>query len=464
MASPTATEAAGGASARTGTGVSPDTRDEDSIHSTLTGRPAAGQIAILWQNHWETRLRPRSADDRIRRGSCGTTTLRRALCSIPIRSALGISVPYNLHFAQPSNCRPGKLALNRFLDGFQKIVASIVFTGTSARAVNNWLPAFHRLQASGHLVRSLLFPNTADPDHDGLRSLGFPSLARIPIPESLRRIAPTSVRSLASAGHEAFARDPADAIVLTTCHAGPEAELARVLAAGQSRPVVIGCQHGYVQNWTVYWDRFSFDRFLVFGEHFRREAPEILRNRIAVAGLPKLDAIRREVRPPFHDDTRPILYAAQTKVSDDLIRMLNELAVLAGREVLVRPHPEFPHLFDGTGLTLTPEAELFAERMSRSSLLVTTGSTAVLEALVSGCPAVVLPIERGDEYREAGIVTDSISATEVLAVAERQDTRDEQRRLSTFLTDMIGPTDGNAANRTAELIESFLTRRDVPDR
>ena len=61
-------------------------------------------------------------------------------------------------------------------------------------------------------------------------------------------------------------------------------------------------------------------------------------------------------------------------------------------------------------------------------------------------------------------MTDSISATEVLAVAERQDTRDEQRRLSTFLTDMIGPTDGNAANRTAELIESFLTRRDVPDR
>jgi hypothetical protein len=337
-------------------------------------------------------------------------------------------------------------------------VASILFTGTSARAVNNWLPAFRRLEASGHLVRSLLFPHAADPDHAGLDSLGFPILTRIPIPESLRRIAPVTVRSLAMEGHEAILRDSADAIVLTTCHAGPEAELARVLEPEQPRPVIIGCQHGFVQNWHVYWDRFSFDHFLVFGEHFRRQAPEILRDRISLAGLPKLDALCRTVRPAFQDDTRPILYAAQTKISDDLIHMLDELAFLSGREVLVRPHPEFPRLFDGTGLTLAPEGETFAERISRSSLLVSTGSTAALEALVAGCPTVVLPMERGDEYEAAGIVTDSISAAEVLAAAERQGARDEQRRLSAFLADRVDPADGSATARTAELIESFLSQ------
>ncbi|MFM8890839.1 MAG: hypothetical protein ACKOTB_04285, partial [Planctomycetia bacterium] len=110
-------------------------------------------------------------------------------------------------------------------------MARIVVTGTSARAVGNWMPAFEELRRLGHRVETLLFPHLPDPDHRGLRSLPLPALAEFPIPASLRRIEWRAVSEIAAAARDLLVRDPPEGLVLTTCHAGPELAL-----AGQTSP------------------------------------------------------------------------------------------------------------------------------------------------------------------------------------------------------------------------------------
>jgi len=343
-------------------------------------------------------------------------------------------------------------------------MARILFTGTSTRAVANWLPAFQRLQGYGHRVESLLFPHTTDPDHQGLYSLAFPRMAVLPIPESLRRISPHTVTHLATQACAEIRRDPPDCVVLTTCHAGPEAHLARMLSGPRPQPVLFGCQHGYVQNWPVYWNKFSYDHFIVFGEAFRAAAPEHLRHRIHAPGLPKLDAIVARSRPPFTDDFRPILFAAQTTCNSGILQMLHALRVTSSREVIVRPHPEFPDLFASAGVNDGGRDEPLSSQIDRCSLVVTSGSTTAIESLVAGCPCVVLPLERGDEYHTAGIVTSSTSPEEILSTATRQQTAEGRELVAVFLAATVGAGDRRAAERTADLLVSRLPQRGLNDK
>ena len=335
-------------------------------------------------------------------------------------------------------------------------MARIVVTGTSARALGNWLPAFERLGALGHRVETLLFPHLPDPDHAGLRALPLPCLGEFPVPESLRRIAWGVVSEIATPAYELLSRDPPDALVLTTCHAGPERSLAGRLFKAPRRPVLVGCQHGTVQHWAAYWRHFSFDQFLVFGEAFRQRAPETLRSRVHAVGLPKLDAVARPPRPPFERDGRPILFAAQTTRTDDLIRSLRRLGELSGRAVHVRPHPEFPELFADSGLVVAGGGQPLVEQIATCSLVVTSGSTTVLEALVAGCPCAVLPVEQGDEYAAAGIVAETGAAEQILEIVRRQLEPAGRARSADFLAATVGVADGRAADRAAARIATFV--------
>lgn len=335
-------------------------------------------------------------------------------------------------------------------------MARIVVTGTSARAIGNWSPAFEELLRLGHRVETILFPHLPDPDHRGLRGLTLPGLAEFPIPESLRRIEWRAVSEIAAAARAMLVRDPPAGIVLTTCHAGPELALAGQLFNAPRRPVLVGCQHGTVQHWTAYWRHFYFDHFLVFGETFRARAPEALRSRVHATGLPKLDVIHPPPRPPFARDDRPILFAAQTTRTDELLHALRELGRLSGRAVHVRPHPEFPELFAGDGLPVTSGGQPLLEQIASCSLVITSGSTTVLESLVAGCPCVVLPLEQGEEYAAAGIVAKTGAADEILALANRQLEPDGRRLVADFLASAVGIADGRAAARAAARIATLV--------
>jgi hypothetical protein len=340
-------------------------------------------------------------------------------------------------------------------------MARILFTASSGRAATNWLAAFAELRSRGHDVRAVLFPIVPDPDHRGLDSLDFPAIARVAVPERLRTISADAVRQLATAAVASLQAFDPELVVATGCHAGPELGLLELLAGLDHRPVTAGCQHGFVQRWESYWRRFAFDHLLVFGDAFRRLAPASLVDRVQVAGLPKLDAITRSARPPLSLDSRPILFAAQTEFPTQLAAALAELGGMTGREVIIRPHPAYP-VPDGilhSRLTVDVSAVPLPGQLEHVSLVVTTGSTVVLEAMAAGCPVVALPIQDGDLYTPAEIVASAITAAAISEVATRQQDVESQARIRRFLADTTGSADGGRAVVAADAIERVLPSR-----
>ena len=224
------------------------------------------------------------------------------------------------------------------------------------------------------------------------------------------------------------------------------------------RPAVIGCQHGLVQNWAVHWRNFHFDRLFVFGSHFMRTVPDQFKGRVVVAGLGKLDGIEAIPRPPFNDDLRPILFAAQTKATPELLLLLRRLQTVSCRPILIRPHPEYRDAFDGLRDTMafTDVDEPLAAQMAMSSLLVTTGSTSVLEAIAAAVPVVVVPEERGNVYEATGLVLDRLDAGDILALATLQADPAWRARLDSYLDDVAGAPRSGRAALAAAAVERIL--------
>lgn len=327
-------------------------------------------------------------------------------------------------------------------------MASIVFTGITSRIVGNWAPVLRELQRRGHDVRSLLLPHTIDPDSAGLVDAvaDIPSVGVVPLEDSLWTATGDTWRAAVSRAADLLRGVDPEVVLLTACHAGPEAALPAAFATDDLRPVFIGCQHGFIQNWDGYWNTFGFDHLLVFGSMFRALAPAALADRVHVAGLAKLDAIERRPRPPFAEDARPILFAGQRTCTDALVAMLRALRDTSSREVLVRPHPEHRDAFRAAELPLLDHRESLPAQLDRCSLLVTTGSTSALEALAAGTPVVVLPVERGEMYGDAGIVVTRLDAAEVLSVARGQAAAGPQATLRSFL---VAATGGDRPGRVA---------------
>jgi len=337
-------------------------------------------------------------------------------------------------------------------------LARILFTASFGRSARNWVAAFEMLRARGHDVAALIFPVLPDPDHRGLDALGFPLVARVPVSERPRNMSGADLRGIAATVSSAVEIFAPDLVVATACHVGPELDLLELLAGTNLDVVTAGCQHGFVQLWNAYWNRFAFDHLLVFGDAFRRLAPPELVARVRVAGLPKLDAVPRIVRPSLATDRRPVVFAAQTEFPETLASTLARLGPQTGREVVIRPHPAYPLPSGalGTGLRVIDPSIPLADHLADASLLITTGSTVVLEALVAGCPVVALPLQGGDQYTSADIVASTISTVAILEVAARYEDPGFQAGLLRFLADTTGSAERVRTPLAADTIESLL--------
>lgn len=337
-------------------------------------------------------------------------------------------------------------------------MAAIVFTAINARSLANWAPILEELGRRGHRISSLLFPHRADPDSAGLRAAASwcPTAGEFPLDVSLWGAAPDAWEDVVDRAARSLTAIAPDAVVMTTCHAGPERALPAAWTGRDGRPVFIGCQHGFVQNWDGYWRDFRGDHLLVFGRMFQELAPDRIAGRVHVAGLSKLDAIAEEPRPAFAADRRPILFAAQRTCTDELIALLRAVGAAAGREVHIRPHPEHRDALRSTGLPLLDHGEPLAAQIGRCSLVVTSGSTVGLEAIAVGAPVVVLPLERGQAYAEAGIVAAGMTAADVLAVAEAQSSVGSRGRLRAFLERATGSDRGGRVALGADCVERLI--------
>ncbi|TKB07540.1 MAG: hypothetical protein E5V75_33590 [Mesorhizobium sp.] len=345
-------------------------------------------------------------------------------------------------------------------------MATVIFTGVSSRSIENWYPALQVLKSRGHNVKALLMPHLPDPDSRKLDTHGYEQIGLLPITDHLSRIGPAQSRSIAIQARDIILAAEPDMVLLTTCHAGPEAELACMFMDDTARPPIVGCQHGFVQNWEVYWNNFNFDYFLVFGRYFLKFTPNERREQVIAAGLSKLDSIVAMTRPDFVCDRRPILFAAQTIFTEELRRTFVELAAIAGREVFVRPHPEFRESFRELALhfRFLDVTKPLETQMSLCSLLVTTGSTAALEALAAGMPTVVLPEQRGHFYQDLGIVTDRMDATDILRLASLQSGSEWCSRVQDFLQQATGSCHADRSVLCADRMESILNKPRRPPR
>jgi hypothetical protein len=337
-------------------------------------------------------------------------------------------------------------------------MASIVFTAINTRSLANWLPVFQELGRRGHRMSSLLFPHRADPDSAGLRDAvtWCRSAGEFPLEESLWGAASNAWDDVVGRAAASLTAITPDAVVMTACHAGPELVIPAVWTGHDERPLFIGCQHGFVQNWDGYWCNFCFDHLLVFGRMFQELAPSRIADRVHIAGLAKLDAIAEEPRPPFVEDRRPILFAGQKTCTDELVALLRSLRAMAGRDVLVRPHPEHRDALRPTGLPLLDHDEPLAAQIGRCSMVVTSGSTVGLEAIAVGAPVAVLPMERGQAYAEAAIVAKGMTAADVLAVVEAQSAVGSRARLRGFLARATGAERGGRVAIGADTVERVV--------
>ena len=310
----------------------------------------------------------------------------------------------------------------------------------------------------------MFFPHMPDPDSRDLKSFDYESIASLPIEEHLSRLKASQSVMLAEQAMTALRTEKPDILLLTTCHAGPETKLLNLLNEQErARVIVVGCQHGFAQQWQVYWNNFSFNYLLVFGTHFANKAPEPFRQRVIVAGLPKLDAIAPNPACDFEADRRPILYAAfgwrapQTYSTERIAETLAALGRVTGRQIVIKPHPEFRDAFSHLKqkFVFVDAGGPIVEEFARVSMVITTGSTVALEALAARVPVVVLPEQRGERYEDAGIVARSMDPTEILEIGSRQSEPQFRERLDSYLEMASGSRISDRAVRTANCLESL---------
>jgi hypothetical protein len=278
----------------------------------------------------------------------------------------------------------------------------------------HWLPMFEFAQSQGCDVRAIWFPRVSDPDHMGLEMVDMPALLKAPIG---RDFAPTETSSdqLYARVHDQIGAFSPDVILSCTPHVGPEASLLDITPLGPRRPCIVGLQHGFVQPWDYLEGLWPFDFFAVFGPIFKRVMPS-REGRVICASYPKAD----EIRPRSRGGGHRVLFAAQGTPTPDRLRLLLRELERTGYQPTVRPHPELRDAFSG----LREEFEfrddgVFHEIIHDFDLVVTTGSSTVIECLVAEVPVVVLPLQGGEQFAEFGITARSLDADGIQDVAER---------------------------------------------
>jgi hypothetical protein len=278
----------------------------------------------------------------------------------------------------------------------------------------HWLPMFHFARSEGCDVRAIWFPRISDPDHAGLDQADIPVLLRVPID---RDFAPVGMGTdqMRHAFHDAIDHFDPDVILACTPHVGPEASLLDIAPLGPRRPCIIGLQHGFVQPWDYLERLWPFDYFAVFGPFFMGAMPS-KRDRMICAPYPKAD----EIRGSGLRTGNRVLFAAQETPSPAELRLLLKALENGGYQASVRSHPELRDVF----ASLEPEFEFrdegkFHEVVKDFDLLITAGSSTVIESLLANVLVVVLPLQGGDQFSQFGIVAHDITVNSVRDVQSR---------------------------------------------
>src|SRR5690606_20723189 len=255
---------------------------------------------------------------------------------------------------------------------------------SSLRTVGNFLPVLDAMRRRGDELELAWVPLGSSGQEDPVAA-GIPCI-HAPPPGGQSRGACSEFwvdleRRMRSA---AF-----DAVLMDDMIHWPSADLSAMLSNLSPRPVSIAFQHGLYQAWNAMNSSFHVDFLFCFGPRHVLNFDVRLWPRVLPVGLPKLDRIR-----PARGTGDYILYVAQSAPSPGLVGpLLSDIEQKTGLPVRIRAHPGHAQLYAPLAdrfAFLAPEQDIL-DQISASAWMLSTHSTAVLEAMYLEKAAVVLP-------------------------------------------------------------------------
>lgn len=262
--------------------------------------------------------------------------------------------------------------------------------------------------------------------------------------------------------------------------------MAAVLVARQAGIPTLAVQDGVAWE-TPMWGFSTADYIAVNGtqlEDFlvkRGHAPE----RIRVVGQPRYDTYTMQHAAALREAARErlglapgrfaVLFATQPNQDASYVRQVAD-AILAEPDLvlLLRPHPSTParpraeldRIAGRPRVTAVAEGEIF-DLIAAADLVVVQNSTVALEAALAGRPVITANLTGNSEvvpYSAMGLSLEakdpgSVRDLVARAVEGQLATRQTDERARQGIYHLIGPTDGSAATRVADMVRDLLKSR-----
>lgn len=329
---------------------------------------------------------------------------------------------------------------------------------TNLRNVENWLPLFHQIIRDGGTCEIIYLPWAGDPStkDEHPPSLHINYQKKI---ESLDRNG-LSEEELSEI-LDASITPQVDVAFICDMQSYPSSFVYEILSQREKKPLVIGLQHGLFQSWYLYNQNFCADYLFSFGERQKYELSKKLRNRVIPAGLPKLDTLASIVSK----DNNYILFLSQNSINTtETSKLLEELEISFQLPVVTRSHPQYPKSTSRQSIFSPPmihgvPADMLSlhEQIAHARWVLTSYSTAGLEALHIGKPVVLLPSHGITAWAGYPGIARAMNTTSILDALHRA--RKYHSEVKTFLEDVVGGRHFDHTRNAAQALYTLLSNK-----
>lgn len=228
-----------------------------------------------------------------------------------------------------------------------------------------------------------------------------------------------------------------------------------------ARPWMLAWQHGLHQPWYEMRQAFDTDFFLCYGRLHVFLMGEALAPRVLAVGLPKLDALGA---PEVVEQGAFLSWFAQPLPEAPWqVDLLAAVAAATRLPVHIRPHPAAPLAFAGLGdltargLHVDDPASDPIGTLRRCQGFLSTHSSAALEALLLGKPAVLFPSFGLTSFPGYPNVASDFTARAYLTAAKRIPARRDATEA--FLVDCIGGRRFDHTARSLRVVDALAAWR-----
>jgi hypothetical protein len=181
--------------------------------------------------------------------------------------------------------------------------------------------------------------------------------------------------------------------------------------------------------------------------------------------LPKLDLLPNRWQSPSSLEASTILFCGQhvhepEQIADFLLEMKNA----TGMNVAIKPHPEHVSCFDSLkpAFQFIAPTEALATCLASAAMIISSSSTAIIESLVAGVPAIVLADGRHQLFESAGIVVHEFSVEMALESLREQAQPSGRRRIEEFLQRYLSCQNVPHAEHFAAVLHNLVANHRSP--